>query len=135
MNRRERRAHWRASQRAALNLAPPVARLPLSDASARPRNTRSARHSAINLQIGELVLRGIERRHSSRITASFERRLAELLGTGALPDPLRRSASSPSIRLAPLRLLRLTDPVAIGEQLAASVFAFKRDVRRRGGSR
>ena len=127
MNRRERRAQWQATHRhAAPQVSAFPARSPLSSAPAV---------SAIRMQIGELVLRGFEKRHASRIAAAFERSLDEHLRAGTLPDGLRHRMTSSSLRLAPLTLRRFADPVAIGEQLAASVFALERETRRRGGSR
>jgi hypothetical protein len=130
MNRRERRAQWQAAHRAA-SLAPAAdrARAP----GIAPRAHAASAHSAINLRIGELVLRGFEKRHASRIAAAFEHGLVERLRTGAVPDALRRRMASSLLRLAPVALRRSHDPVAIGEQLAASVFAFERESR--GGSR
>jgi hypothetical protein len=127
MNRRERRAQWQASHRqTASRLSVSLSRSPLAAAPAI---------SAVRMQIGELVLRGFEKRHASRIAAAFERSLDERLRAGALPDALRHRMTSSSLRLAPLTLRRASDPVAIGEQLAASVFAFERESRRRGGPR
>lgn len=127
MNRRERRAQWQASHRqTASQLSVSLSRSPLAAAPAV---------SAVRMQIGELVLRGFEKRHASRIAAAFERSLDERLRAGALPDALRHRMTSSSLRLAPLTLRRAADPVAIGEQLAASVFAFERESRRRGGPR
>lgn len=122
MNRRERRTQWQAAHR-------------LSSAAAPSSGARAAPYSAINLQIGELVLRGFEKRHTSRIATVFERSLHERLCSGELPAFLRQSTRSSSLRLAPPTLRRAHDPVAIGEQLAASVFSFERETRRRGGSR
>jgi len=87
------------------------------------------------MQIGQLVLRGFEKRHASRIAAAFQRSLDERLRAGALPDALRHRRTSSSLCLAPLNLRRAADPVAVGEQLAASIVAFEREARRRGGLR
>jgi hypothetical protein len=134
MNRRERRAQWQTSHRvAAESAARPASRSAVG--SVRPVPGVSAPRSVVRLEIGEFVLRGFEKRHSSRIAAAFERSLDERLRGGSLPASLRHSMRSASLRLAPLTLRRSSDPVAIGEQLAASVFAFERDTRRRGGSR
>lgn len=127
MNRRERRTQWQAAHRLAASQP--------SASPGRPPLVSAPAVSAVRMQIGELVLRGFEKRHASRIAAAFERSLDERLRSGALPDALRHRMTSSSLRLAPLTLRRLSDPVAIGEQLAASVFAFERESRRRGGSR
>jgi len=127
MNRRQHRAQWQASHRLA---APQISALP-----GRSPSHAAPAVSAIRVQIGELVLRGFEKRHASRIAAAFERSLDERLRDGVLPDALRHRMASSSLRLAPLRLGRSADPVAIGEQLAASVFNFERETRRRGGLR
>jgi hypothetical protein len=127
MNRRERRTQWQASHRHA---APQSSMLP-----GRSASVSAPAVSAVRMQIGELVLRGFEKRHASRIAAAFERSLDERLRGGALPDALGHRMASSSLRLAPLTLRRTSDPVAIGEQLAASVFAFERESRRRGGPR
>jgi hypothetical protein len=127
MNRRERRARWQASHRqAGSQLSVSLSRSPLAAAPAV---------SAVRMQIGELVLRGFEKRHASRIAAAFEHSLDERLRAGALPDALRHRMTSASLRLAPFTLRRASDPVAIGEQLAGSVFALERESRRRGGPR
>jgi hypothetical protein len=127
MNRRERRAQWQASHRHAASQA--------STLPGRPPSKSAPAVSAFRMQIGELVLRGFEKRHASRIAAAFERSLEEHLRAGVPPDALRHRMASSSLRLAPLALRRSADPVAVGEQLAASVFAFERDTRRRGGLR
>jgi hypothetical protein len=128
MNRRERRTQWQASQR--LSAGRSVA--PAGSGQAREP---AAPYSAIRMQVGELVLRGFEKRHASRIAAAFERRLGELLRLGELPAHLRQSMRGSSLRLAPLTLRRAADPVSIGEDLARSVFALERNARRRGGVR
>lgn len=125
MNRRTRRAQWQASHRLAVGSAA---------VSGRPLPAASAPGAAIRLQIGELVLRGFERRRASGIAAAFERSLDQRLRGGALPASLRNPVRSTTLRLKPLTLRRASDPAAIGEQLAASVLALERDTRR-GGSR
>jgi hypothetical protein len=81
------------------------------------------------MQIGELVLRGFEKRHAPRIATAFERSLDGHLRSGVLPARLAQRMERPWLRLAPLRLTRPNDPIAIGEQLAGSVFALKPDGR------
>lgn len=127
MTRRERRTQWQASHRAVAHGIPAP--------SGRAASPAAPAFSAIRLQIGELVLRGFEKRHASRIAVAFERSLDERLRSGSLPQALRHRMASASLRLAPLNLRRTADPAAIGEQLAASVVAFERESRRRGGSR
>jgi hypothetical protein len=124
MNRRERRTQWQAAQR-----------LSAGRSGVTDGRGPAAPYSAIRMQVGELVLRGFEKRLASRIAASFERRLRELLQGGELPAHLRQSMRSSSLRLAPLTLRRAADPVSIGEDLARSVFALDRNSRRRGGVR
>ncbi|HXS13092.1 MAG TPA: hypothetical protein VN734_10345 [Acidobacteriaceae bacterium] len=121
MNRRERRVQWQASNRITSGAA--VSSIACTPALACP---------VISMRIGELILRGFEKRHASRIAAAFERSLDNHLRTGVPPAPLAHGMQSPSLRLAPLTLTRPSDPVAIGEQLAGSVFAFKLDGRRGG---
>ena len=134
MNRRERRAHWQASQRLASRSV-----LDRSGAEAACRATPPEPSTSacpkIDLAIDKLVVRGFQKRHASRIAAAFERSLIERLRAGALPDALRLRGSSTSICLAPLTLRRPNDPAGIGEELAASVVAFKRNPRRPGGLR
>jgi hypothetical protein len=135
VNRRERRAQWQAARRAVSN-SPAIPAVTLAPvAGIAPRAHGAPAFSAVNLQIGELVLRGFEKRHSSRIAAAFERSLMERLRSGTLPDAMRHRASSSSLRLVPFILRSPNDPVGIGEQLAASVFEFERNGRHRGGLR
>ena len=127
MNRRERRSLWQKSHRTAIRgiCAPPG-----SPSSAPPLT-----YSAARMEIGEMVLRGFEKRHASRIATAFERSLDERLRNGPLPAAFGHRMASSSLRLTPLSLRHTSDPIAIGEQIAASVFAFERETRRRGGSR
>jgi len=127
MNRRERRAQWQASHRAG---APHSSAFP-----GRASAFSAPLLSNVRMQIGELVLRGFEKRHASRIAASFEHSLEQRLRADGLPDKLSHRLASSSLRLAPLTLRRSSDPVTIGEQLAASVVAFETTSRRRGASR
>ena len=127
MNRRERRSLWQTSHRAATR----GISVPLDRASSAP----PLAYSAARMEIRELVLRGFEKRHASRIATAFERSLDERLRGGPLPAALRHRMASSSLRLAPLSLRHTSDPIAIGEQLAASVFAFETETRRRGGPR
>jgi len=128
MNRRQRRAQWQASQR-------PAAGRSAATPGSGPTIKRSVSYSAIRLRVGELVLRGFEKRLASRIAASFERSLTERLHYGELPADLRQSIRSASLRLAPLRLRRAADPVSIGEELARAVFDLEPNSRLRGGAR
>jgi len=127
MNRRERRAQWQASHRqTASRLSVSLSRSPLAAAPARRRSSRLRSKAAAMREAWRFSK---PRRTSSPICM----RTAET--AGALPDALRHRMTSSSLRLAPLTLRRASDPVAIGEQLAASVFAFERESRRRGGPR
>lgn len=121
MNRRERRAHWQTSHRL-------TQQAPVSSIAHAPART----YPVIRMQIGELVLRGFEKRHASRIATAFERSLDDDLRSGVLPVSLAQRMQRSSLRLAPLTLARPNDPVAIGEQLAGLVFSLKSDGRRGG---
>ena len=127
MNRRERRTQWQASHRAAALHSSALPQRPPASPTSLPSNVR--------MQIGALVLRGFEKRHASRIAASFERSLEQRLSADGLPQAMGHRLANSSLRLAPLTLRRSSDPVAIGEQLAASVVGFEITSRRRGASR
>ena len=127
MNRRERRAAWHASH----SVASPA----ISAIRGRPPASHAPPFSSIRMRIGELVLRGFEKRHASRIADTFKGALDKHLRDGASPGILRSPMRSSSLRLAPIALRRSSTPAAIGEQLAASVLAFEREARRRGGLR
>lgn len=130
MNRRERRAQWQASQRRASSSESTPAAPSAVPATIVPQARPVPAFAAVNLQIDMLVLRGFERHQSSRIAAAFERSLSARMRTGVLPESLRHHLFASTLRLAPLTLRRATDPVAIGEQLAASVYAFERGAQR-----
>ncbi len=119
MNRRQRRTQWQAAQRF----------------STEPYAVAAPDRSSIRMHVGELVLRGFDRRFASRIATAFEQSLSGRLRSAALPAPLRQSMRSPQMRLAPLKLRRSRDAAAIGEELARSVLALESGTRRRGGSR
>lgn len=119
MNRRQRRTQWQASHRP----------------SAEPSLAAVPGFSAIHIQVGELVLRGFDRRLASRVAAAFERSLSERLRAATLPTPLSKPMRTGQMRLAPLKLRRSTDAAAIGDDLARSVLALETGTRRRGGSR
>lgn len=114
MNRRERRMQWQVSHGRGANAS-----------LAGIHHDQTAVHPDIRMQIGDLVLRGFEKRHASRIATAFERGLDDRLRTGVLPAHLSHRLRTPSLRLMPFTLTRPNDPVAIGEQLAGTVLAFK----------
>lgn len=119
MNRRQRRTQWQTSRRH----------------SAEPPAAAAPGYSSIHMQVGELVLRGFDRRLASRVAAAFERSLSERLRAATLPAPLSKAMRTGQMRLAPLKLRRPTDAAAIGDDLARSVLALETTTRRRGGSR
>ena len=119
MNRRQRRTQWQASQRL----------------SAEPSPAAAPGYSAIDMRVGELVLRGFDRHFASRVAVAFEQSLSERLRSAALPAPLRQSMRSPQMCLAPVKLRRSRDAAAIGEELARSVLALDTGRGRRGGPR
>lgn len=134
MNRRERRAHWQASQRLASRSV--LGRSGAETACpATPPEPSAPACPKIDLTIDKLVVRGFQKRHAYRIAAAFERSLIERLRAEDLPDALRLRGSSTSICLAPLTLHRPNDPADIGEELAASIVAFKCNTRYPGGLR
>lgn len=125
MNRAQRRAAWRSKHRDADRKRDKAA------GSAQ----RLSPPASMKMMVGELVLRGFEKRHSSRIAAAFERRMEELLRSGSVPDHWQKPLRSAWLRLASLRVHHPSDTTAIGERLAQAVFFLRREERRTGGAR
>ncbi|MFP4542074.1 MAG: hypothetical protein ACLFR7_10635 [Opitutales bacterium] len=74
----------------------------------------------IDLQIDELVLRGVPKRQREAVTEAFRATLAEELGrlpSGTFPSDHQQ----PRLRPAPVRLLRGTPPGEVGAALARSL--------------
>jgi hypothetical protein len=87
------------------------------------------------MRVGEIVLRGFEKRYASRIASAFERHLTVLLRSGSLPSHWTRSSKTATLQTAPLRINRQSDITGIAENLARVVFELRsqeRGVRGRG---
>lgn len=125
MNRRQRRTQWQASQRLAADSSLAGAQ----GAAAAPG------FSAIRMQVGELVLRGFDRRFASRVAAAFEESLSDRLRSATLPARLQRPMRTGHLRLAPLKPRRSSDAATMGDDLARAVLALETSTRRRGGWR
>lgn len=133
MNRGQRRAEWRIQNRRS------IAEAPRSGGGAEVRSPSLGRFSggaaSVKMRVGEIVLRGFEKRYASRIASAFERHLTVLLRSGSLPSHWTRSSKTATLQTAPLRINRQSDITGIGENLARVVFELRsqeRGVRGRG---
>jgi hypothetical protein len=84
--------------------------------------------AAVQVQIGELALKGFGKGSERRIAASFERELRSLV-TRQLPATWQTTSSIEALS-ARMRVRSGRDPIAIGEQLAATVLSASQGKRR-----
>lgn len=110
--RAQRRAAWQSQFRRQATAAAPAVRS----------------RGAVQVRIGELALNGFARGSERRIAASFERELRSLL-TRQLPTGWEKQSSVDALS-ARMQVRSGRDPVAIGEQLAATVLSASQGKRR-----
>jgi hypothetical protein len=134
MNRAQRRAEWRAKHRETMAEAA-SSRAVVRRARSLPEAPHAGRSASVKMSVGEIVLRGFEKRHASRIVTAFERQLGELLRSAPLPSHWRQPSIASSVRTAPIRMQRPTDAIAIGENLACAVFELRSREGKTGGRR
>lgn len=117
--RAQQRAAWRSRFRHdAVSAAPK----PLAAAS-----IRAAPRPVVAVRIDELALRGFDSHSAPRIAASMERELQRLI-VGGLPPGWRTSGAVQALA-ARVRLRRMRDAAAVGEELARAVLAAQREDR------
>jgi hypothetical protein len=76
----------------------------------------------VELQIGELVLRGLPYRQRDHIAAAVEAELKRLLEEGGLPPSLAGGGTLPQVRVDDLRPAAGAKPGVVGTQIAGSIY-------------
>ena len=76
----------------------------------------------VDLDIEELILRGVPSAQRYHIAAAIERELTRLLSKQGLPQSLERGGSIPAIDIGPIHIEVGTKADAIGTQIAQSVY-------------
>jgi hypothetical protein len=77
----------------------------------------------IDLQIEELILRGLPHAQRHRIALAVEQTLKDLLTERGIPPLLAQGGTLPLLRIDPLIVAHDAEPGAIGAQIAENVFA------------
>jgi hypothetical protein len=76
----------------------------------------------VDLQIGELILRGLPYAQRHRIAAAFEQELAHLIQEQGVPPSFLKGGSVPSIRVDGLPAVPGASPKIVGVQIARQVY-------------
>jgi hypothetical protein len=79
--------------------------------------------STIDLQIDELILRGLPYTQRKRIAAAIEQELTLLLAEQGLPLSLARGGYVPRIDLDDIQVAAGAKPAAIGNQIARNIYS------------
>jgi hypothetical protein len=76
----------------------------------------------VDLEIGELILRGVAWNDRVRVADALERELTRLLAQHGVPSPLTRGAGAPEVQAGAIHVGHGTSPQSVGRQLAAAVY-------------
>jgi hypothetical protein len=126
MNRGQRRAAWLSSHRLALQSATAVS-------AAVPSDVQGNQTPAFSLHVGELLLRGFDKRTASRISTRFEQQLHHLLTAKEIPGHWSRTTSLETVHAKPIHVARHSDAMVLGTKLAQAILAHPASSHLRGG--
>ena len=76
----------------------------------------------IELEIGELILRGLPYGQRYRIAAAVEAELKRLLDEGGLPSSLAKGGTVPHVQVDDIHLETGAKAGVVGEQIAVSIY-------------